>query len=83
MLYDMNNPITNIRLSLELFGTAPGELRQVYLNIIEKSALALESSVREICGSFTENNLTVNFKAGAAKNVSDVEGQFLKEEMIH
>ena len=60
MLYEIKNPLTNIRLSLELLecGTAPQD-PHVYYNIIKESAITIESSIREICSSFEELGLSL------------------------
>ncbi len=55
MLYEIKNPLTNIRLSLDLLeaGAAPQDL-QIYYKIIKDSAITIETSIRSICSSFDE-----------------------------
>ena len=59
LLHEMNNPLTSIKLSLELLDSPDIEIREIYLCIIQKSVVLIESSIRDICSSFIENELTV------------------------
>ena len=53
MLYEMKNPLTNIRLCLEVFESGI-EVKDptVYHTIIKNSAIDIEKSIKEICASF-------------------------------
>ena len=60
MLYEMKNPLTNIRLSLELLEAGTANDPQEYYAIIKKSALNIETSIRELCKSFNDLGITIH-----------------------
>ena len=62
MLHEMNNPLTNIKLCLELLESAPAHLREVYYSIIKKSADVMESSIKDIYSSFVENGFSLHME---------------------
>lgn len=54
-LQQMNNPLTNIMLSIELLLSESDEVkRQLYYTTIKHNAVRLEASVREVCTFFNE-----------------------------
>ena len=60
MLHDMNNPLTSIRLSMELLESGTVEVREIYYNIIKKNVAQIEDTIREIYTSFVDNGITLN-----------------------
>lgn len=60
MLHDMNNPLTNIRLCLELLEDGSPELKEKYYLIIKSSADKMESSIKDICSCFVSEEFTVH-----------------------
>ena len=61
MLYDIKNPLTNIRLCLDLLES--GSHKQdpvVYYGIMKESAIKIETYIRELCGSFHELGITLH-----------------------
>ncbi|MEO6537939.1 MAG: histidine kinase dimerization/phospho-acceptor domain-containing protein [Ferruginibacter sp.] len=60
MLYEMKNPLTNIRLSLEFLEAGTANDPKEYYSIIKKSALNIESSIRELCKSFNDLGITIH-----------------------
>ncbi|MEO7523237.1 MAG: hypothetical protein ABIT58_04045 [Ferruginibacter sp.] len=55
MLFEIKNPLTNIRLCLDVFESGVEiEDRNVYFDIIKSSAIDIETSIRELCSSFHE-----------------------------
>lgn len=61
ILYEIRNPLTNIKLALEFLeaDTMTDEARELY-NIIKKSALKIESSVKDLCNSYHELGITLH-----------------------
>lgn len=61
MLYEMKNPLTNIRLCLEMLEKAgPVSDREEYYSIMKNSAVVLESSIRDLVNSFSELGITLH-----------------------
>ncbi len=60
MLFEMKNPITNIRLCLELLESGnPSGDPEKYYQIIKNSAIDIEDSIRTLCNSFHENGFSL------------------------
>ena len=61
ILYEIKNTLTNIKLALEFLeaDTMTSEARDFY-NIIKKSALKIESSVKDLCNSYHELGITLH-----------------------
>ena len=55
LLKEMNNPLTNIRLSVELLENGNEEMRQVYYDIIKKNTALLEAAVKELSDTFLQD----------------------------
>lgn len=55
LLNEMNNPITNIRLSVELLENGNEDMRQVYYDIIKKNTALLEAAVKELSDTFLQD----------------------------
>lgn len=56
-LEQMKNPVTNIMLCVELLNTeTSAKKKKVYYKTIQLSALRLETSIREVCSFFKEQN---------------------------
>ena len=60
MLFEMKNPITNIRLCLELLESGEGNVDpKNFYKIIKSSAIDIEESIRTLCNSFHENGFSL------------------------
>lgn len=56
-LEQMKNPVTNIMLCVELLNSeTSAKKKQVYYKTIQHSAVRLETSIREVCSFFKEQN---------------------------
>ena len=63
ILYQMKNPITNIRLSLEeLESGSECDNCQACHDIIRNSAISLENSIRELCNSFKDLGVSIHIE---------------------
>lgn len=56
MLNDLQNPITTIRLCLDLLENGNEEFRDQYYGIIKRNTEQLERNLREIAACFVDNN---------------------------
>jgi nitrogen-specific signal transduction histidine kinase len=63
MLHEMNNPLTSIKLSMELLNSCDEEQREAYVSIITRSIERLETSIRQIAGSFINDGYTVQIES--------------------
>ncbi|MFT3910855.1 MAG: histidine kinase dimerization/phospho-acceptor domain-containing protein [Ferruginibacter sp.] len=61
LLHEMNNPLTSIKLCLELLQTASEETRGQYYAIINKSAEQLQHAVHELSDTFLKDGFYVDF----------------------
>ncbi len=60
MLFEIKNPITNIRLCLELLESENSPVDpQKFYKIIKSSAIDIEESVRTLCNTFHENGFSL------------------------
>ena len=56
-LQQMNNPLTNIMLSIELLIAEKSEEKRIaYYDTIKHSAVRLEASIKEVCTFFNEQD---------------------------
>ena len=62
MLHEMNNPLTSIKLSMELLNSCDEEQKEAYISIISRSIERLETSIRQIAGSFIDDGYTVQIE---------------------
>lgn len=63
ILNQMKNPLTNIRLSVEMMeDEAEGNECVKYREIIKSSAINLEDSIRDLCNSFSELGLSIHMQ---------------------
>ena len=63
ILNQMKNPLTNIRLSIEMMETEVEDNEcQKYREIIKNSATSLEDSIRDLCKSFSELRLSIHMQ---------------------
>ncbi len=69
MLYEIKNPLTNIRLALELLESGNGEDPTVYYTIIKNSAIDIEGSIKELCNSFSELGFTLHITPDPTMNI--------------
>ena len=61
MLTQIKNPITNIRLCLELLESdTVAKNQKVYYGIMRASTRAIELSIRDICNSFHDLGITIH-----------------------
>ena len=61
MLTQIKNPLTNIRLCLELLESdVPAQNQDVYYGIMRNSTIAIETSIRDICNSFHDLGITIH-----------------------
>ena len=60
ILNQMKNPLTNIRLSVDMLENETDINRIKYHEIIKNSAISLEDSIRQICKSFYDLGLTIH-----------------------
>ena len=60
MLFEMKNPITNIRLCLELLEAEECNIDpKNFYKIIKSSAIDIEDSIKTLCNSFHENGFSL------------------------
>ena len=63
ILYQMKNPLTNIRLSIEELESGSNcDNREACHTIIKNSAISLENSIRDLCRSFSELGVTIHIE---------------------
>lgn len=61
MLSQIRNPLSNIKLCVELLESKSGaESTEVYYDIMKKSTAAIELTIRDICNSFHDLGITVH-----------------------
>lgn len=61
ILYQIKNPLTNIRLCLELLESNPiVHNQQTYYAIIKKSTAEIETSIKDICSSFHDLGISLH-----------------------
>ena len=66
MLNDLQNPITTIRLCLDLLENGDNEFRDQYYAIIKRNTEHLEMTLREIAASFIDSSgFSVHMKDSA------------------
>ncbi len=59
ILNQMKNPLTNIRLSVEMMESGKADPRESGA-IIKNSAISLEASIRDLCRSFSELGISIH-----------------------
>ena len=62
ILNQMKNPLTNIRLSLNMLENDTDVDRDKYQEIIKNSAISLEDSIRDLCQSFGDLGVTIHLE---------------------
>ena len=63
ILYQMKNPLTNIRLAVEMLEKEQDKLIERDCHeIIKNSAVALEESIRDLCRSFNELGVSIHIE---------------------
>ena len=62
ILNQMKNPLTNIRLSIEMLENDTDADRTKYRDIIKTSAISLEDSIRDLCQSFGDLGVTIHLE---------------------
>ena len=59
----MKNPLTNIRLSIEMLETGEEPDKVKYIDIIKNSAINLEDAIRDLCKSFEDVGVIIHLEA--------------------
>lgn len=59
MLEEMNNPLTNIRLSTELIETENEDSKYTYCSIIKKNAELIQVTIKELADSFLKQGFRI------------------------
>jgi len=72
----MKNPLTNIRLSVEMMESGKTD-PQEYQAIIKNSAISLEASIRDLTRSFSELGIRIHL----GEDHSTYEGEEIKPRM--
>ncbi len=62
ILEHMKNPLTNIRLSLDMLEYEIDADRTKYRDIIKKSTISLEESIKDLCKSFDDLGVTIHIE---------------------
>ena len=62
ILNQMKNPLTNIRLSLDMMENDSDVDRGKCREIIKNSAISLEDSIRDLCQSFGDLGVTIHLE---------------------
>ena len=63
ILNQMKNPLTNIRLSVDILENNPKDEDILQCKeIIKKSAIKIEDSIRDLCNSFTELGISLHIE---------------------
>jgi len=70
LLNEMNNPLTSIKLCMELLQTASEETREEYYTIIEKSTEQLQHAVHELSNSFLKDGFYADFHVEEALSIN-------------
>ena len=63
ILNQMKNPLTNIRLSIEMLENGEELNKAKYMDIIKTSAINLEDSIRDLCQSFDDAGVVIHLEA--------------------
>ena len=63
ILNQMKNPLTNIRLSIEMLETGEEPDKVKYIDIIKNSAINLEDAIRDLCKSFEDVGVIIHLEA--------------------
>ncbi len=63
ILNQMKNPLTNIRLSIEMLETGEEPDKVKYMDIIKNSAINLEDAIRDLCKSFEDVGVIIHLEA--------------------
>ena len=66
ILNQMKNPLTNIRLSLDILENDIDADSIKYREIIKNSAISLEDSIRDLCDSFADLGVTIHLETDNA-----------------
>ena len=72
ILNQMKNPLTNIRLSVDMQENANDIDRIQYQEIIKNSAISLEDSIRELCQSFNDLGVTIHLETDSTNNLGPI-----------
>ena len=59
MLNEINNPITNIKLCLELLQNCSEDARETYYSILKRSVEIIEMSLKDISNAFVNEDYRV------------------------
>ena len=62
ILNQMKNPLTNIRLSIDMLENDLDADKTKYSEIIKNSAIRLEESIRDLCNSFGDLGVTIHLE---------------------
>ena len=62
ILNQMKNPLTNIRLSIDILENDTDADESQYREIIKNSAISLEDSIRDLCQSFADLGVTIHLE---------------------
>ena len=66
ILNQMKNPLTNIRLCVDMLDEEADKKTGGCNEIIKNSAISLENSIRDLCTSFEELGVTIHLEADTA-----------------
>ncbi len=61
MLSEMKNPLTSIKLCIDLIESGDGD-REEYLAMIKKNAGTLEKDILEMCNYFNEGRFSIKIE---------------------
>ena len=59
MLHDMNNPLANIKLCMELLESGNEEMKEMYYSIINKNIDVMQDSIKLLSNSFINEGFSV------------------------
>jgi nitrogen-specific signal transduction histidine kinase len=62
MLHEMNNPLANIKLCMELLESGNEEMKEVYYGIINKNIDTMHDSIKLISNSFINEGFAVHLE---------------------
>ena len=62
MLQEMNNPLANIKLCMELLESGNEEMKEVYYGIINKNIEVMHDSIKLLSNSFIHEGFAVHME---------------------
>ena len=75
ILNQMKNPLTNIRLSVDMLENDKNTDQSQYREIIKNSAITLENSIRELCQSFNDLGVSIHLETDSTNSFGSLQNE--------